>query len=186
MNGDLGKRGLVVVDRDGVINRDSSDFVKSAEEWVPLEGSIEALAALSKTGFTIAVASNQSGISRGLFDQGALEGMHRKMCRLVESAGGFVDIIVVCPHGPNDRCDCRKPSPGLYHQISERVNTGLALVPAIGDSLRDLQAAIAAGCRPILVRTGNGATTEQQLTGDLHGVEVFDDLAAAATALIGE
>lgn len=186
MSGDLGKRGLVVLDRDGVINRDSHDFVKSADEWIPLDGSIEAIAALSKAGFTVAVATNQSGLARSVFDQDALLAMHRKMRRLVEAAGGEVDIIVFCPHSPNDGCDCRKPKPGLYHQISEYVNTGLSSVPAVGDSLRDLQAASAAGCRPILVRTGNGSTTEAELTSDLQDIEVFDDLAAAATALIGE
>lgn len=182
----LAKKGLVVLDRDGVINRDSRDFVKSAREWVPLPGSIEAIANLCRAGFTVAVASNQSGLRRGLFDRRALYGMHRKLRRLVASAGGRVDRIVVCPHGPDDGCDCRKPRAGLLHRLARYYNTDLAGVPIVGDSLRDLEAAMSAGGRPILVRTGNGRKTEAALGERLATMEVFDDLAGAAAALVKE
>ena len=175
---------IIILDRDGVINRDSNDFVKSAAEWIPLPGSIDAIAALSAAGYTIAVASNQSGLARGLFDETALAAMHAKLRALVEAAGGRVDHIVVCPHGPDDGCDCRKPEPGLYRQIAEHFSTGLDGVPIIGDSLRDLEAAIAAGAKPILVRTGNGLKAEPHLQGKLEAVPVFDDLAAAVNSLV--
>ena len=179
-------RGLVILDRDGVINRDSSDFVKSAAEWVPLEGSIGAIAALSRGGYTVAVASNQSGVARGLFDRNALRAMHRKLRRLVSAKGGRIDRIVVCPHGPDDGCGCRKPAPGLLHRLARYYHSDLAGVPVIGDSLRDLQAAARAGARPILVRTGNGRATERALDGEFAATEVFDDLRAAASALLQE
>jgi len=179
-------RGLVILDRDGVINRDSSAFVKSADEWVPLPGSIGAIAALDRGGFTIAVASNQSGIARGYLDRNALRSMHRKLRRLVASEGGRIDRIVVCPHGPGDGCSCRKPKPGLLRRLGRHYDTSLDGVPVIGDSLRDLQAAASAGARPILVRSGNGRKTEAALPAGLATTEVYDDLAAAATALLGE
>lgn len=178
--------GLVILDRDGVINRDSSAFVKSADEWQPLPGSIAAIAALHRTAFTVAVASNQSGLARRLFDRNALRTMHRKLRRLVERAGGKVDRIVVCPHGPDDGCGCRKPQPGLLLRLARHYGVSLDGVPAIGDSERDLMAAHAVGARPILVRTGNGRRTEAGLRGALRSVEIFDDLAAAAAALIAE
>ncbi|MDH3364178.1 MAG: D-glycero-beta-D-manno-heptose 1,7-bisphosphate 7-phosphatase [Gammaproteobacteria bacterium] len=180
------RRGLVILDRDGVINRDSSDFVKSAAEWMPLEGSIGAISALSRAGFTVAVASNQSGLARGLLDRNALRAMHRKLRKLVSATGGHIDRIVICPHGPGDGCDCRKPEPGLLYRLARYYRSDLAGVPVIGDSLRDLQAAARAGARPILVRTGNGRATERALRGELAATEVFDDLAAAAWALIRE
>lgn len=180
----LSGRGLVILDRDGVINRESREFVKCADEWLPLPGSIGAIAALSKAGYTVTVASNQSGLARGLFDADALRSMHEKLHGLVAAEGGHIDRIVVCPHGPGDSCDCRKPKPGLLLQLGEHYGVALTGVPVIGDSLRDLEAAIATGARPILVRTGNGRETEQNLVGALTGVEVFDDLAAAAAALV--
>jgi D-glycero-D-manno-heptose 1,7-bisphosphate phosphatase len=182
----LGRRGLVILDRDGVINRDSSDFVKSAAEWIPLEGSVGAIAALSRAGYTVAVASNQSGLERGHFDRNALRAMHRKLRKLVLAEGGHIDRIVVCPHGPDDGCDCRKPAPGLLQRLARHYGGDLAGVPVIGDSLRDLQAAARAGARPVLVRTGNGRATERALEGELAATEVFDDLAAAAAALLQE
>lgn len=178
--------GLIILDRDGVINRDSVDFVKSVDEWHPLPGSIEAIAALSRSGYRIAVASNQSGLARGFFDETALEAMHDKLRRLVADAGGLVDLIVVCPHGPDDNCDCRKPRPRLFQLIAEHFGVALTDVPAIGDSLRDLEAAAAAGASPILVRTGNGPRTELQLTGALAETPVYDDLAAVASDLLAE
>ncbi len=179
-------RRLVILDRDGVINEDSSAFVKSAEEWLPLPGSIAALAALSRAGFTVTIASNQSGLARGLLDRHALRAMHRKLRRLVAAEGGHVARIVVCPHGPDDGCACRKPRPGLLHRLGRFYGVALDDVPVVGDSLRDLQAAARAGARPILVRTGNGSRTAATLPDEFGAVEVFADLAAAATKLIGE
>lgn len=178
--------GLIILDRDGVINRDSRDFVKSAREWVPLPGSIDAIARLCRAGFTVTVASNQSGLARGLFDRRALYAMHRKLRRLVAKAGGQVERIVICPHGPDDGCSCRKPEPDLLLRLGRYYRTELAGVPAIGDSLRDLEAAARAGARPVLVRTGNGMKTEAQLGRAFPNVDVFDDLAAATTSLIAE
>lgn len=186
MAGATPKKGLVILDRDGVINRDSSAFVKSADEWLPLPGSIEAIARLSGAGFAVAVASNQSGLARGLFSRDALDAMHSKLHGLVEAAGGRIDHIVICPHGPDDNCDCRKPKPGLLYQLGECFDTDLAGVPVVGDSMRDLEAATAAGSRPILVRSGNGRDTERRLSGSLSSVEVFDDLAAAVAHLVRE
>ena len=123
-------RGLVILDRDGVINRDSSEFVKTADEWVPLPGSIEAIAALCEAGFTIAVASNQSGLARGLFDGNALDAMHAKLRHHVETAGGSIARIEICPHGPDDGCDCRKPAPGLFLRIGEKLSVDLSGVPS--------------------------------------------------------
>lgn len=186
MRRQLAKNGLIVLDRDGVINRESRDFIKSAAEWEPLPGSIEAIARLSRAGFTVAVASNQSGLGRGLFDRRALGAMHRKFRRLVAKAGGRIDRIVVCPHAPDDGCDCRKPKAGLLHRLARYYGTDLAGVPVVGDSLRDLEAAVSAGARPILVRTGNGRKTEAELAGPLRSTEVFDNLAAVAAALVEE
>ncbi len=180
----LGRRGLVILDRDGVINQDSAEFVKSSDEWRPLPGSIEAIAALSKAGYTVAVASNQSGIARGLLDRRALGNMHRKLRRLVAARSGRIDRIVYCPHGPDEGCDCRKPQPGLFERLARRYDVTLDGVPAVGDSLRDLQAAAAAGATPILVRTGNGQRTERALPKALANIAVFDDLAAAAAELV--
>ncbi len=177
---------LVILDRDGVINRESSDFVKSADEWIPLPGSIRAIADLNQAGYTVAVASNQSGLARGLLDRNALRAMHRKLRKLVINEGGRIDRIAVCPHGPNDGCACRKPRPGLLHRLGHYYHSDLAGIPVIGDSLRDLQAAMAAGARPILVRTGNGRNTEAALDRKLAATEVFDDLAAVAAALVRE
>ena len=174
---------LVILDRDGVINRDSAAFVKTPDEWRPLPGSIAAIAALSQAGFTVAVASNQSGLARGLLDRKALRAMHRKLRRLVATQGGRVDRIVVCPHGPDDGCACRKPKPGLLERLGRHYGRSLSGVPVIGDSLRDLEAAAAAGASPILVRTGNGVKTEAALPEALRNIPVYDDLAAAAAAL---
>lgn len=180
MPGRLGAKGLLILDRDGVINQDSSEFVKSPAEWRPLPGSIEAIARLSRAGYTVAVASNQSGLARGLLDRAALRAMHRKLRRLVAAEGGKVARIVVCPHGPDDGCACRKPMPGLLIRLARHFDTSLEGVPVVGDSLRDLQAAARAGARPVLVRTGNGEKTLRELPEELQRVPVFDDLAAFA------
>ena len=170
---------LVILDRDGVINQDSDDYVKSPEEWIPLPGSLEAIARLNHAGYVVMVATNQSGIARGYYDIDALNAMHAKMNRLLAQVGGRVDGVVFCPHGPDDACDCRKPLPGMYREIGERARVPLAGVPVIGDSLRDIEAAIAVGARPMLVRTGKGERTLAR-GGLPEGVTIYDDLAAAA------
>ena len=179
-----GPRGLLILDRDGVINRDSSEFVNNIDEFRPIPGSIDAIAALHRAGYTVTIASNQSGLARGLFDRRALRAMHRKLRRLVAAAGGRIDRIVVCPHGPGGDCDCRKPAPGLLLRLARHYGVSLSGVPAIGDSLRDLEAAQGAGARPILVRTGNGRETEAALPVSLQAIDIFDDLASAARALV--
>lgn len=174
---------LVVLDRDGVINRDSVDFIKTPEEFVPLPGSIEAIAALTDAGYRVVVASNQSGIGRGLFSLETLEKIHAKLHALVNAAGGELAEIFYCPHNPDEGCRCRKPLPGLFEQIAKRYACELSGVPAIGDSARDLEAAIAAGAEPILVRTGNGCKTEADL-GDGSTIPVYDNLLAAVEAMV--
>jgi len=178
--------GLVILDRDGVINRDSEAFVKTPDEWEPIEGSLQAIADLSSAGFEIAVASNQSGVGRKIIDRPALEAIHNKMRRLVREAGGDIGKIVYCPHHPEDGCDCRKPAAGLLRDLSRLYGVSLERVPVIGDSLRDIDAAVAAEARPILVLTGNGQKTETELNEQGRTVETFVDLAAAANALIAE
>lgn len=177
---------LVVLDRDGVINHDSREFIKSADEWKPIDGSLEAIALLSKNHFTVAVASNQSGIGRGLLDRRALYSIHRKMRQAVRAAGGSIDCIVYCPHLPGDRCDCRKPAPGLLNRLGRRYRVSMEGVPVIGDSERDLAAARAAGARPMLVLSGNGRKTMEELNRLGVPVEYYDDLLAAAKKLVSE
>lgn len=176
---------LVVLDRDGVINRESSDFIRRPEEWIPLPGSVEAIAALTREGFTVVVASNQSGVGRGFFSAATLAAIHDRMISTVEAAGGRLDGIYFCPHRPEDACECRKPLPGLLRQIESRYGVTLQGTPAVGDSYRDLEAAWRVGARAILVRTGNGRETERRLEAGA-AVEVFADLSAAAAALIAE
>ena len=145
---------LVILDRDGTINADSDDFVKTPDEWEPLPGSLEAIARLNHAGWRVVIASNQSGLGRGLFDVAALNAMHAKMHKLLAAAGGRVDAVFYCPHSPEESCTCRKPLPGLFEQIGARFGVPLRGVPTAGDSLRDLQAGAAAGCEPHLVLTG--------------------------------
>ena len=166
---------LIVLDRDGVINYDSDDYVKSVDEWIPLPGSMEALAKLTQAGFKVAIATNQSGISRGYFTVATLDAMHQKMLTLASEAGAKIDYIAYCPHGPDDNCDCRKPLPGLIHQIEKALNMSAEGCYMVGDSLRDLQAGQAAGLVPALVLTGKGQRTLDKKNG-LHGIDVFDDL----------
>jgi D-glycero-D-manno-heptose 1,7-bisphosphate phosphatase len=176
---------LVILDRDGVINRESTAFVKTVDEWRPLDGSMEALGVLTRAGFTIAVATNQSGIARGKFDRRALRAMHRKLRRLAGAHDARIDRIVYCPHGPDDGCDCRKPEPGLLLQLARHYKQDLARVPVVGDSLRDLDAALAAGAKPVLVLTGNGAATARQLAQQERSVETHADLLAFARSVAG-
>jgi D-glycero-D-manno-heptose 1,7-bisphosphate phosphatase len=174
---------LVVLDRDGVINEDSAEYVKSPDEWRPLPGSLDAIARLNAAGFTVAVASNQSGLARGYFDAATLDAMHAKFRALLAEAGGHVERIEICPHGPDDGCDCRKPAPGLLERLLADYDVDPAEVIVVGDSLRDLEAAVAVNAKPVLVRTGNGRSTEPKLTGPLAGTPVFDDLAAFADSV---
>lgn len=174
---------LVILDRDGVINHDSDAFIKNAAEWHPIDGSIEAIAKLSGAGFTVAIASNQSGIGRGLLSENDLATIHDKLLATVSRAGGRIDLIVYCPHLPDSDCDCRKPKPGMLLKIADFYDVSLDGVPVIGDSLRDLQAATAAGARPVLVLTGNGRKTREQLQDAGTMVESFANLASAAGAL---
>jgi len=173
---------LAILDRDGVINHDSDQFIKSPDEWRPLPGSLEAIAHLTQWGYRVVVATNQSGIGRGLFDMDTLNAIHDKMSRAVALAGGRIDSVFFCPHAADSTCECRKPRPGMLREIARRYGVELKGVPAIGDSLRDLQAAAAMGARPILVLTGKGGTTHRH--PDLPpATEVFPDLAAAAAHL---
>ena len=149
----------IILDRDGVINEDSDAYIKSPEEWIPIPGSLDAIARLHRSGFHIAVLTNQSGVARGLFDLATLGRIHDKMCRQVEAAGGKIDAIFFCPHAPEDGCACRKPKTGLYEQFARQFGVDLAGIPAVGDSLGDMQAALSVGAEPVLVETGKGVRT---------------------------
>ena len=173
---------LIILDRDGVINQDSDEYVKSLEEWIPIEGSCEAIAALSKAGYTIAIATNQSGLARGYFSIDDLEAMHGRLNSLVEEAGGKIATIKYCPHGPDDGCDCRKPLPGLVDQIEQELGISAAGAFFIGDSLRDLQAGLPKGCKPVLVMTGKGEKTllkmlTTEVEAEIKQAPVYTDLA---------
>jgi len=174
---------LIILDRDGVINQDSDNFIKTPDEFIPLAGSLEAITRLNKAGYTVAVATNQSGIARGYYTVDALQQMHNKLNRLLAELGGHVDYIAFCPHGPDDNCDCRKPRPGMYFDIADHFNGSLKDTSVIGDSLRDLQAAQAVGATPYLVKTGKGERTIAKGEG-LDGVPVYDDLAAVVDELL--
>ena len=177
-------RQLVILDRDGVINEDSPDYIKSLEEWIPVAGSLDAIARLKRAGYAVAVATNQSGVARGLFDVATLDRMHAELGRLLAGRGCALDAIAYCPHGPDDGCDCRKPRPGLYHQISRRLDLPLEGAIIVGDSRRDLEAAQAVGAVPVLVLTGKGTATRD--TGRLpEGTRVYADLAAVVDDLVG-
>ncbi len=174
---------LVILDRDGVINFDQESFIKSPEEWVPIPGSLEAIARLNQADYDVVVATNQSGIARGLFDLTTLNAIHQKMHAAAQAVGAEIDSIFFCPHGINDDCDCRKPKSGMFEAIARRYNIKLKGVPAIGDSQRDLQAAFLAGCTPYLVLTGKGKTT--LANGGLPpGTTTFPDLSAVVDMLL--
>lgn len=174
---------LVILDRDGVINEERLDYVRSVDQWHPLPGSLEAIAGLCRAGLAVAVATNQSGVGRGYLTAGELEAVHARMKAAVCDAGGELAGVFHCPHTPADRCRCRKPLPGLLQQIEAAVGLPVAGEYMVGDSMRDLEAASAAGARPALVRTGFGAATEEQLAPGGH-VPVFDDLAEFAGWLL--
>lgn len=166
---------LIILDRDGVINQDTDAYIKTPEEWIPLPGSLEAIARLNHAGYRIVVATNQSGIERGLFDVDTLNRIHAKMHHMLQDVGGLIDAVFFCPSADDNHPD-RKPNPGLLRSIAARLGIHLAGIPVVGDSLRDIQAAHAVGARPILVRTGKGDRTLAALP-DITGVRVFADLA---------
>lgn len=174
---------LVILDRDGVINEDSDAYIKSPDEWVPIPGSLEAVTRLSHAGYRVVVATNQSGVGRGLFDLETLNMIHKKMHRLAQETGGLIDAVFFCPD-TDENNPYRKPNPGMFLEISRRLKCGLQGVPVVGDSVRDIRAARAANAWPLLVRTGKGAATLEEEAESCANVQVFDDLAAVADYLI--
>ncbi len=174
---------LIILDRDGVINLDSAQFIKSPDEWKPIPGSLAAITQLNQADYRVVVATNQSGIGRGLFEMDTLNAIHDKMLKMLANVGGHIDAIFFCPHTAADNCACRKPKTGMLQEIATRFNTDLNGVPTIGDSLRDLQSAVAVDAQPILVLTGKGKKTSED--ADLPpGTLIFPNLAAAVTHLL--
>ncbi|MFC5472623.1 D-glycero-beta-D-manno-heptose 1,7-bisphosphate 7-phosphatase [Paraherbaspirillum soli] len=175
---------LIILDRDGVINQDSDAFIKSPDEWQPIRGSLEAIARLNQAGYRVVVATNQSGIARGLFDMQALTAIHQKMNSAAQLVGAEIDAIFFCPHAADDNCDCRKPKAGMFHDIARRFDISLrGGVVTVGDSLRDLQAGFIAGCAPYLVLTGKGEKTCEK-GGLPPGTLIYPDLSAAVDFIL--
>jgi D-glycero-D-manno-heptose 1,7-bisphosphate phosphatase len=174
---------LIILDRDGVINQDSDEFIKSPAEWIPIPGSLEAIARLNQADYHVVVCTNQSGIARGKFNMMTLNAIHQKMHAAAQSVGADIDAVFFCPHAADDHCDCRKPKPGMFHSIAKRFETNLKGVPTVGDSLRDLQAGFVAGCKPYLVLTGKGETTLEK-GGLPPGTTVYANLAAVVDELL--
>jgi D-glycero-D-manno-heptose 1,7-bisphosphate phosphatase len=175
---------LIILDHNGVISQSSSTFIKTPDEWVPIPGSLEAIARLTHNGYRVVIATNQSGIGRGLLDMTTFNTINDKMHKAINQAGGRIDAIFFCPHTSVDKCHCRKPATGMFEEIMQRFGVDLKNVPAIGDSLRDLQAAVAIGATPILVLTGKGKKTSTQ-NGIPPNTQIFDNLAMAVDALVG-
>lgn len=176
---------IVILDRDGVINEDSDAYIKSVDEWHPVPGSIEAIARLSRAGYLIAVATNQSGLARGYFDEVALANIHNLMSAMVEQAGGYLAVVCFCPHGPDENCACRKPRTGMLDQIESSLSLSVTGNWYVGDSFKDIETARAKACKPILVRSGKGRDTESRLTvHERSFVPVVDNLAAAADFIL--
>jgi D-glycero-D-manno-heptose 1,7-bisphosphate phosphatase len=176
---------LVILDRDGVINADSPDHIKSEAEWIALPGSLEAISRLNHAGYRVVIITNQSALGRGKMNMEQLNAVHQKLAAHLGQFGGSIDAILFCPHTPEDNCACRKPKPGLYQDLARRLGINLSGVPAIGDKLSDIEAALAGGARPILVRTGEGGRLEQ--SGQVPaGVPVYDDLRAAVAGILAE
>jgi len=177
---------LIILDRDGVINEDSDDFIKSAAEWIPIDGSLEAIAHFNHAGYNVAVATNQSGIARGYYDLQTMHDMHKKMSSMLDAIGGSVDAVFYCPHLPTAKCSCRKPKPGMLLEIAKRFDyESLKGVYFVGDTYRDVEAARAAGAVPVLVRTGKGIRTLEVCTDEqLDDVLVFNDLLQVADELL--
>lgn len=176
---------LIILDRDGVINQDKGTFVTRVEDWLPIPGSLEAITRLNQNGFKVAVATNQSCVGRGLIGIDTLNAIHARMHQMLSRVGGHIDGIFVCPHTPEENCDCRKPNPGLYQAIGHRFDASLHGVPVIGDSLRDLQAAQAVDALPLLVKTGHGLATLNELPA-FPPQHCFDDLAHAVEHVLTE
>lgn len=181
---------LLILDRDGVINQDSDQYIRNLAQWIPIPGSIEAIAALSNHGYSVAIATNQSGLSRGYFTLDTLEEIHAELCRLVEEAGGSIAGIFYCPHLPAEGCNCRKPGTGLLQAIELELGESASNAYFVGDSLKDLQAAQTYGCQPLLVRTGKGSNTEHQLNSgeaavaSLKDTPIYNDLLQASQAIL--
>jgi D-glycero-D-manno-heptose 1,7-bisphosphate phosphatase len=175
---------FIILDRDGVINYESADYIKTPNEWLPIPGSLEAIALLSQAGYTIVVATNQSGLGRGYYTEEGLAEIHQKMQESVKALGGQIDRIFYCPHRPEDHCSCRKPAIGLFEQIASFYRINLKNIFSIGDSLRDIQAAQQVGCKPILVLTGNGQETLQNNPTLCKKIPIFPNLLAAVEALL--
>ncbi len=176
---------LIILDQTGVINQSSDAFIKTPEEWIPIPGSLDAIARLTHSGYRVVIATNQSGIGRGLLDMATYNAINDKMYKAVNQAGGRIDAIFFCPHTNADKCSCRKPATGLLDEIMQRYGVNLKNAPAVGDSLKDLQAAAAVGAIPMLVLTGNGQTTRTAKEIPA-GTQIFENLAAVADALVGE
>ncbi len=176
---------LIILDQTGVINQCSDAFIKTPEEWIPIPGSLDAIARLTHSGYRVVIATNQSGIGRGLLDMATYNAINDKMYKAVNQAGGRIDAIFFCPHTSADKCSCRKPATGLLDEIMQRYGVNLKDAPAVGDSLKDLQAAAAVGAIPMLVLTGNGQTTRTAKEIPA-GTQIFENLAAVADALAGE
>ncbi len=174
---------LVILDRDGVINKDSDSYIKTVDEFIPYPDSLSAIARLNHAGYTVAIATNQSGIGRGYYDETTLAAMHKKLEQLLVPHDGHIDFIAYCPHHPDTGCDCRKPRPGLLIQIAQHFNTELNGVIVVGDSLRDLEAARAVGAQPVLVKTGKGERTLARGEG-LENVPVYAHLSAFVEDLL--
>jgi D-glycero-D-manno-heptose 1,7-bisphosphate phosphatase len=174
---------LIILDRDGVINKDSDEYIKSPAEWEPIPGSLEAIAKLNQNGYRVVIVTNQSGLGRKLFTIDALNSIHMKMNTYLSQFGGVVDGIFFCPHTPRDKCNCRKPKPGLYNDVSERLRVSLSKVYCVGDKMTDIKAAQSAGGKPILVRSGKGQTEiDQGLVP--AGIPIYDDLAAFVDEMV--
>lgn len=174
---------LIILDRDGVINYDSEHYIKSPAEWIPIPGSLAAMGEMTRKGYRIVIATNQSGVGRGYYDEATLAAIHNKMHVLLKEFNGRVEKVFYCPHLPTQGCHCRKPAPGLLEQIAEYYQCDIKGVPFVGDSMRDINAALSVGCLPVLLRTGNGAATEPLLAQFGKDIPVFDDLAAFAASL---
>jgi D-glycero-D-manno-heptose 1,7-bisphosphate phosphatase len=175
---------LVMIDRDGVINEDSGEFIKSVAEWRPIAGSLEAIASLHRAGWLVTVVTNQSGVGRGLYDEATLAQIHDHMRGRVRAAGGELAGVYYCPHLPDAGCECRKPKPGMFRALERELGVSVIGAPYVGDRMSDVEAAEVVGARPMLVRTGTGAATVARLGA--RSVPVFDDLAAAARSLLAE
>lgn len=176
---------LIILDRDGVINEDSDDYIKSPDEWIPIPGSLDAIARLNHAGYSVAIASNQSGIARGYFSLETLAAMNVKMNSMLSPLGGRIDAMFFCPHEPKDNCDCRKPKPGMLTEIGNRFQTGLGDVLFVGDNINDVKAGRAAGANPVIVKTGKGEQTAGMLAeSKMNNIPVYEDLADVVNSIL--